>query len=135
VLLIEDNEGDILLTKEAFENANATNLLSIVKDGQEAISFLTKTENYCDVATPDLVLLDVNLPKRSGFEVLKFVKGSDRLKHIPVIILSTSSSKKDIQTCYINYANCFITKPGNVDGWSDIISQIQKFWVSVATLL
>lgn len=134
VLLVEDNEGDILLTKEAFENSKVTNQLSVVKDGQEAIYFLTKEGNYSEAGTPDFLLLDVNLPKRNGFEVLKFIKEHNGLKHIPVIMLSTSSSPKDINQSYQNYANCFITKPGNADKYFDLISRIEKFWVSVATL-
>lgn len=134
ILLVEDNEGDILLTKEAFENSNVTNQLSVVKDGQEAIHFLEKKGSYSSVSTPDFLLLDVNLPKRNGFEVLKFVKEDKDLKHIPVIMLSTSSSPKDINESYSHYANCFITKPESADKLFDVISVVEKFWVSVATL-
>ncbi|MGN6196831.1 MAG: response regulator [Ginsengibacter sp.] len=134
ILLVEDNEGDILLTKEAFENSNVSNQLSVVKDGQEAIYFLEKKGSYSNAGTPDFLLLDVNLPKRNGFEVLKFVKEDSNLKHIPVIMLSTSSSPKDINQSYSQYANCFITKPGSAEKLFDVISVVENFWVSVATL-
>jgi CheY-like chemotaxis protein len=134
ILLVEDNEGDILLTKEAFENSNVTNEISVVKDGQEAIYFLEKIGNYSNVSTPDFLLLDVNLPKKNGFEVLKFIKEDHNLKHIPVIMLSTSSSPKDINQSYDHYANCFITKPGSAEKVFEVISVVEKFWVSVATL-
>jgi len=134
ILLVEDNEGDILLTQEAFENAKENNTLSVVRDGQEAIDFLKKQGNYSNRTLPDLLLLDINLPKKSGIEVLKFIKENENLLHIPVIMLSTSSSETDINICYENHANCYITKPVSVDKLFHIFSSIENFWLSIATL-
>jgi len=134
ILLVEDNEGDILLTQEAFENAKINNKLSVVRDGEAAINFLKKQGVYRCVSTPDFLLLDINLPKRSGMEVLKFIKEDKELKHIPVIMLSTSSSQNDITDAYQNHANCYITKPTSIDKLSDIFLAIQHFWLSIADL-
>ncbi len=134
ILLVEDNEGDILLTKEALEDAEITIKLSIVKDGKEAIEFVTKQGNYPHADLPDILLLDVNLPKKNGLEVLKYIKGKENLKHIPVIMLSTSSSEKDINLCYNNYANCYITKPAEVNDFLSIVTAIENFWASVVKL-
>lgn len=134
ILLIEDNEGDILLTKEAFEDAKILNQLSIARDGQQAIYFLEKKEPFADVATPDLILLDVNLPKKNGHEVLQYIKGSKDLKHIPVIMLTTSVSEKDIAKSYENYANCYITKPVEVEDFLNVISSVEDFWIKIVQL-
>jgi CheY-like chemotaxis protein len=134
ILLVEDNEGDILLTKEAFEDAKILNTISIARDGQEAILFLDKTGPYSDVASPDLILLDVNLPKKNGHEVLHYIKNSEGLKHIPVIMLTTSLSEKDIVKSYENYANCYITKPVEVEDFLNVISSIENFWIKIVQL-
>ena len=134
ILLVEDNEGDILLTREAFEYANVIHKLSVVRDGEEAIDFLSRRGIHSLMSEPDLLLLDVNLPKINGHEVLEFVKGNACLKHIPVIMLSTSASETDINRSYQNHANCYITKPIDVDNFQNIISQIKKFWISIAEL-
>lgn len=134
ILLVEDNEGDILLTQEAFEDAKILNYLSIARDGQEAIHFLEKIGPYSDALTPDLVLLDVNLPKKNGHEVLKYIKGNARLKHIPVIMLTTSASERDIVESYENYANCYITKPVEVEDFLNVISSIEHFWIKIVQL-
>ena len=134
ILLIEDNEGDILLTKEAFEDAKILNTLSIARDGQEAIFFLDKKGSFSDVASPDLILLDVNLPKKNGHEVLQYIKSNEKIRHIPVIMLTTSSSERDITLSYKNHANCFITKPVEVDDFMAAISKIEDFWLSVVKL-
>lgn len=134
ILLVEDNEGDILLTTEAFENAKIINALSVVRDGKEAIDFLTKTGKYKDSKMPDIILLDVNLPKKNGHEVLQFIKGNENLKHIPVIMLTTSSSESDINLSYKNYVNCYITKPVEVDTFLDVILKIETFWISIVKL-
>lgn len=131
ILLVEDNEGDILLTKEAFEDAKLLNTLSVVKDGKAAIDFLTQKQNYEKTGLPDLILLDVNLPKMNGHEVLQFIKGDLVLKHIPVIMLTTSSSDADINLSYQNYVNCYITKPVEVNTFLDVISKIENFWISI----
>lgn len=134
ILLVEDNEGDVLLTREAFENAEMNNNLSVVRDGQEAISFLKQEGSFTNQKEPDLLLLDINLPKKNGIEVLQFIKGDERLKRIPVIMLSTSGSEKDIAASYENHANCYITKPVNSDKLFKIFSDLQHFWLSVAKL-
>ena len=134
ILLVEDNEGDILLTKEAFEDAKVLINLSVVKDGKAAIDFLNKEGIYSNVAMPEILLLDVNLPKKNGHEVLKYIKKSDTLKHIAVIMLTTSSSEKDINEAYQNYVNCFITKPVDINNFLEVVSKIENFWVSVVRL-
>lgn len=134
ILLVEDNEGDILLTTEALEEGKIVNKISVAKDGKAAIDFLEKKNGYEKATTPDLILLDVNLPKKNGHEVLQYIKNADKLKMIPVIILTTSSSEKDIMLSYKNYANCFITKPVEVDNFLQVINSIENFWISIVHL-
>jgi CheY-like chemotaxis protein len=134
ILLVEDNEGDIMLTREAFEEAKIANRLDVVRDGQDAIQFLDKTGAYEGVDTPDLVLLDINLPKKNGHEILGYIKSSDKLKAIPVIMLTTSSSDRDIRLSYESFANCYITKPVEVEDFMDAISKIEDFWLSIVKL-
>jgi CheY-like chemotaxis protein len=134
ILLVEDNEGDILLTREAFEDAKILVRLSVVKDGAEAINFINRQGNYKDAVRPDLLLLDVNLPKKNGHEVLKYIKESDNFRHIPVIMLTTSSSEKDINLSYNNYVNCYITKPVEVNDFIKVVSTIENFWISIVKL-
>lgn len=134
ILLVEDNEGDILLTTEALEEGKIVNKISVAKDGKAAIDFLEKKNGYEKATKPDLILLDVNLPKKNGHEVLQYIKNDDKFKMIPVIILTTSSSEKDIMLSYKNYANCFITKPVEVDNFLQVISSIENFWISVVHL-
>lgn len=134
ILLVEDNEGDILLTKEAFEDAKINNQLSVARDGQEAIQFLERKEPFTDVDSPDLILLDVNLPKKNGHEVLQYIKGHQKLKRIPVIMLTTSESEKDIAKSYENHANCYITKPVEVDDFLNVIASIESFWINIVQL-
>lgn len=134
VLLVEDNEGDILLTREALEEAKIHVELSVVRDGKEAIDFMNKQGKYTDRVLPDLILLDVNLPKKNGQEVLQYIKGHEFLKHIPVIMLTTSSSEKDINLSYNNFVNCFITKPVDVNEFLKVVTAIENFWLSVVKL-
>lgn len=134
ILLVEDNEGDILLTSEALEEGRILNKISVARDGKAAIDFLSKTGAYVDAESPDLILLDINLPKKNGFEVLEFVKTNPELRHIPVIMLTTSSSMRDVEQSYRNYANCYITKPIEVTEFMDAISRIEDFWLSVVKL-
>ena len=134
ILVVEDNEGDIFLIKEALEEGKIVNKISVTKDGKEAIDFLEKKEKYKNEETPDLILLDVNLPKKNGHEVLKYIKTSDHLKQIPVIMLTTSSSDKDVLLSYKNHANCFITKPLDVNNFLTIISGIESFWINIVKL-
>ncbi|MCC5940837.1 MAG: response regulator [Balneolaceae bacterium] len=134
ILLVEDNEGDILLIEEAFEEAKLVNDLSIAKDGEKAIAFLKKEGSFKDVKTPDLIILDVNLPRKNGHEVLKFIKQHDQLKKIPVIMLTTSSSERDITLSYENHANCFITKPIEAEDFLNAVLSIENFWLSLVKL-
>ena len=134
ILLVEDNEGDIYLVTEALEEGKIVNKISVARDGQEAIDFLDKNGKYANEELPDLILLDVNLPKKNGHEVLEYIKEQDNLKQIPVIMLTTSSSEKDILLSYKNHANCFITKPVDVDNFLKVIYSIENFWITIVTL-
>jgi CheY-like chemotaxis protein len=134
ILLVEDNEGDVFLIKEAFENTKALTEVSVVRDGKAALDFLKKEGGYSKVKDPDLLLLDLNLPKKNGFEVLHFIKQDTKLKHIPVIILSTSSAETDINKCYDNRANCYISKPVDIENLFSVISKIENFWLSTVKL-
>lgn len=134
ILLVEDNDGDILLITEALEEGKILHELQIAKDGQEAISVLKKASENNDIAIPDIILLDINLPKRNGHEVLKYIKNNEELKQIPVIMLTTSSTPKDVLTAYREHANCYITKPVGGSDFLTVISQIEEFWFSIVKL-
>ncbi|MCR9014114.1 response regulator [Aquiflexum gelatinilyticum] len=134
ILLVEDNEGDIFMTREAFEDFKIKNKISVARDGKEAIDFLLKENKYKEIEDPDLVILDINLPKKSGHEVLKSIKENPKTQHIPVIMLSTSSSEKDITLSYQNRANCYITKPVEADEFMKAITSIEEFWLSIVSL-
>lgn len=134
ILLVEDNPGDIRLTREAIKEYKILNNLSVVQDGEEAINFLKKKDKYEEAPTPDLVLLDLNLPKIDGREVLRIIKSDDDLKTIPVVVLSTSENDKDIISSYQNYASCYITKPIDFDQFITVIKELQNFWVSIVKL-
>jgi CheY-like chemotaxis protein len=134
ILLVDDNEGDILLTREALEEASIINRISIAYDGMEAINFLKKRPPFGNNPLPDLILLDINLPKMDGKEVLSIIKSDPDLKRIPVIMLTTSSSENDILASYDNYANCYITKPVDLDRFIDVVRTIEDFWISIVKL-
>ncbi|PWG81961.1 response regulator [Pararcticibacter amylolyticus] len=134
ILLVEDNEGDILLTKEAFEDSALANVLRVVRDGKEAINYVNRENGYEDVGLPDLLLLDINLPKKNGHEVLHHVKSTESLKHIPIIMLTTSSSERDINLAYNSHANCYITKPAELEDFTSMISKIENFWTTIVKL-
>ena len=134
ILLIEDNEGDILLTTEALTEGRIVNEVDVVKDGGAALDFLRKKGEYTRSKTPDLILLDVNLPKKDGHEVLQSIKDDPALKTIPVIMLTTSSAASDILKAYKNHANCYITKPVEVDDFISTVAGIENFWVSIVKL-
>lgn len=134
ILLIEDNEGDILLTTDALQEGKIDNDISIAKDGWEAVQFLEQKGKYALEPLPDLVLLDVNLPKMNGHEVLHYIKTSEKLKHIPVIMLTTSSAENDVFRSYQNHANCYITKPVDLDKFLEVIESIENFWISIVQL-
>lgn len=133
ILLVDDNEGDILLTREALEEARIINRISIAYDGMQAIDLLKKAARVGG-DMPDLILLDINLPKMNGTEVLSNIKTDPDLKRIPVIILTTSSSEKDILASYENYANCYITKPVDLERFMDVVRTIEDFWISIVKL-
>lgn len=134
ILLVEDNEGDIVLTMEAFDEGKIKNNISVVRDGWEAIQFLERKEGYEDVKLPDLVLLDINLPKMNGHKVLKHIKNHPDLRQIPVIMLTTSSDETDVMKSYENHSNCYITKPVDISNFLDVISSIEDFWISIVQL-
>jgi CheY-like chemotaxis protein len=132
ILLIEDNEGDILLTTEAFEESKIVNNLKVIKDGKEAIRFFERLTSKDEA--PNLVLLDVNLPKVSGHDVLTYIKGNEKYKTLPVIMLTTSSSEKDILAAYKNHVNCYITKPIEVLDFMKAILKIEDFWINIVSV-
>lgn len=134
ILLVEDNAGDILLISEALKDGKIANELIVIKDGWEAVCYLEKTEGYQNAEPPDLIILDVNLPKLNGHEVLTKIKTNNDIKHIPVIMLTTSSSERDIFMSYKNHANCFITKPVEVNEFLNVVTTIEDFWISIVKL-
>lgn len=132
ILLVEDNEGDILLTTEALEESKILNKLTVIKDGKAAIDFFQGLNS--PAAYPDIVLLDINLPKVNGHEVLSFIKTSEALKSIPVIVLTTSSSERDVLLAYSNHANSYITKPINAADFIAAIIKFEDFWINIVTM-
>lgn len=134
ILLVEDNPGDILLTTEALQERKLINKVSVVKNGVDALRFLFKQSPYEGAETPDLVLLDINLPLKNGLEVLLEIKKDDATKKIPVIMLSTSSDLKDINLSYERHANCFITKPLDINDFMKAVFKIEEFWIQLVKL-
>tara|TARA_A100000171_G_C2139361_1_gene153421 strand:+ start:6503 stop:6940 length:438 start_codon:yes stop_codon:yes gene_type:complete len=134
ILLVEDNEGDILLTKEAFEACKVKTELSIARNGQEALDFLFKRGEYANTKKPDLILLDINLPLFNGHEILRQVKADSNLKKIPVIMLTTSSNQKDIDEAYGNHCNSYVKKPLDIKEFLDAITKIEEFWLMLTVL-
>jgi chemotaxis family two-component system response regulator Rcp1 len=134
VLLVEDSPGDVRLTREAFKDAKVHINLQVVSDGAEAMAFLGHEGKYANAQRPDLILLDLNLPKKDGREVLAELKESEALKSIPVVILTTSASETDIQGSYQHHANCYITKPVDLEGFLKVVKSIDNFWLSVVNL-
>ena len=134
ILLVEDNPGDIRLTKEAMKEAKIINNLNVVEDGVEALAFLRKKGKFKDVIRPDLILLDLNLPKKNGREVLAEIKQDINLKQIPVVILTVSKAEEDILKTYELHANCFITKPVDMDQFIKVVKSIEDFWFSIVKL-
>jgi two-component system, chemotaxis family, response regulator Rcp1 len=134
ILLVEDNPADVRLTREAFKEARLTNHLSVVGDGMEALAFLRREGRFADAMRPDMILLDLNLPKKSGLEVLADVKVDDDLRATPVVILTTSQAEQDISRSYALYANCYITKPVGLDEFIDVVKSIEEFWLATVQL-
>ena len=134
VLLVEDNEADVRLTREALREAGENVRLSAVADGDLALAYLRREGGYADVAPPDLVLLDLNLPRKNGLEVLEEMRADERLACVPVIVLTSSAARQDVEACYARGANAFVVKPLELDEFMDLIAAIRKFWLEVAQL-
>ncbi|MFN6563927.1 MAG: response regulator [Nostoc sp. ChiSLP01] len=134
VLLVEDNPGDAQLTRIALEDSKISIHLNVVEDGVEAMAFLRKQEKYVEAAHPDIVLLDLNLPKKDGREVLAEIKADENLKRIPVVVLTTSQAEEDILKAYNLSANCYITKPVDFDQFVKIVKSIENFWFAIVKL-
>jgi len=134
ILLVEDNPGDVRLTKEALKDGKVLNNLNVVEDGLEAMAFLRKEGEYTEIRRPDLILLDLNLPKKDGREVLNEIKSDEDLKSIPVVVLTTSQAEQDVVKSYNLGVNCYITKPVDLDQFFNVIKSIEEFWLKVVTL-
>jgi len=134
VLLVEDDPGDVLMTREAFADHKLKNVLHVVDNGADAMSFLRKEGEYADSPTPDLVLLDLNLPRMDGREVLAAIKGDDQLRTIPVVVLTTSEAEEDVLRSYQLHANAYVTKPVDFERFLDVVRQIDEFFVTVVKL-
>ncbi len=134
ILLVEDNEGDVLLTKEAFEESKIDTMISVAKNGQEALDFLNKKGAFSNAKRPDLIILDINIPIFNGHEVLERIKQDKKLKKIPVIILTTSSNQKDIDRAYENHCNTYIKKPLEMEEFIAAILKIEDFWLQLSVL-
>jgi two-component system, chemotaxis family, response regulator Rcp1 len=133
ILLVEDNPSDVRLTRDAFSTSKARSVLTVIKDGVEAMDFLHKGGGHADAARPDLIFLDLNLPRKDGREVLSEIKADEDLKRIPVVILTTSRAESDIVASYDLNANCYIVKPANVDQFFEAIHSAEHFWLTTAT--
>ena len=134
ILLVEDNPGDAVLTREAFRDCKLLNALHHVDDGAQALAFLRREGPYGAAPRPDLILLDLNLPRMDGREVLAEIKGDEQLKRIPVIVLTTSSDEGDVRKAYHLHANCFITKPIALERFLEVVRSIEEFWLTIVRL-
>lgn len=134
ILLVEDNPGDVRLTREALKDAKVTNTLHVVEDGVLALDFLHRRPPFSEAPRPDLILLDLNLPRKSGREVLAEIKSDERFRAIPVVVLTTSKAEEDILRAYNLHANCYITKPVDFTQFTTIVRTIEDFWLTIVTL-
>jgi len=134
ILLVEDNPADARLIKEVFKDTKIKNELYVVKDGVDAMALLNQENEYANIPRPDVILLDLNLPRKDGREVLKELKEDDTLKSVPIVVLTTSSAEEDIIRTYNNHANCYITKPVDFDQFLKVINAIEDFWLTVVSL-
>ena len=134
ILLVEDNPGDSRLAKEALKESKLKNNLYVAEDGVEAMNFLYKTGKYSKMPRPDLIILDLNLPKKDGREVLSEIKNDDNLKRIPVVILTISKAEEDILKTYNLHANCYVTKPLDLDQFMKVVRSIEDFWLTIVKL-
>jgi CheY-like chemotaxis protein len=134
ILLVEDSPGDVRLTREALREAKIKNNLSVVQDGVEAMAFVRREGGYARAPRPDLILLDLNLPRKSGREVLEEIKADPALRSIPIVVLTTSADEEDIARSYQHHANCYITKPVDLDQFLTVVNSIEDFWLSIVRL-
>ena len=134
ILLVEDNAADVRLTIEALREGKVRNNLSVARDGQEAMEFLNREGRYAEASRPDLILLDLNLPKKDGREVLAAIKADESLRRIPVVVLTTSSAEADILQSYTLHANCYITKPVDLEQFVKVVRSIDEFWLTIVRL-
>jgi len=134
ILLVEDNPGDIRLTQEALKESKMLNELYVAEDGVEALEFLNREGKYSDAPHPDLILLDLNLPKKDGRELLEEIKADEKLMRIPVVVLTTSKAQEDIYRMYEQHANCYITKPIDLDQFIEVVKSIDNFWLTIVKL-
>ncbi len=134
ILLVEDNPGDVQLTREALENCKMYNDLHVVMDGESAIQYLKRENGFDDSQKPDLIILDLNLPKVDGREVLKFIKSEENLRTIPVVILTSSKAEEDVVKTYNLHANCYITKPLDLNNFIEVVRAIKDFWMGIVVL-
>jgi DNA-binding response OmpR family regulator len=134
ILLVEDNPGDADLAREALDGSKFNNDLHVVDDGEKAMAFLRREGPYADMPRPDLILLDLNLPRKDGRQVLAEIKEDDYLKRIPVVILTTSKAEEDVIKSYNHHANCFITKPIDLNQFLNVVRAIEDFWLSIVVL-
>ena len=134
ILLVEDNPGDVGLTRETLKDSKLLNRMTVVGDGVEAMALLRREGKYANTTRPDLILLDLNLPKKDGREVLREIKSDEQLRRIPVVVLTTSSAEQDILKTYDLHANCYITKPVNLDQFTAVVKAIEEFWFTIVKL-
>ena len=134
ILLVEENPGDVRLTQEALKEAKVLNKVNVARDGVDAMAFLRREGKYADAPTPDLILLDLNLPRKSGFEVLEDLKRDPDLKRIPVVILTSSSAEQDVLSTHNLHANCYITKPVDLSQFTKVVQTIEDFWLAIVKL-
>ena len=134
ILLVEDNPGDVRLTREALREAKVINNLTVLKDGVEALAFLRQQGSYDNAATPHLILLDLNLPRKDGREVLAEIKADEKLKRIPVVVLTTSQDEQDVFKSYNLHANCYVTKPVDLEQFMTVVKSIEDFWLGIVML-
>jgi len=134
ILLVEDNPADVRLTREAMKEAKVRNELSVAQDGEDALAFLHKQGKHADAKRPDVILLDLNLPRKSGLEVLKEIKEDDELKRIPVVVITSSKAEQDIVRTYNLHANCYVTKPVDLNQFLEVVKSIEDFWLSIVRL-
>lgn len=134
ILLVEDNPGDVRLTQEALKEAKVSNRMNVVVDGEEALQYVRRQGRFHDAVRPDLILLDLNLPKKDGREVLTEIKSDPQLRSIPIVVLTTSNAELDIMRAYDLHANCYITKPVDLDQFLHVVREIESFWLTLVML-